>query len=137
MFTISDLPLPRTQQLQLKLHIHLVELPFNSTNHGLTPNTKIKEALPLPQVVNLFHSSIALEAPFRSLVNEITIKDGQPPLCIIFDVFIGWATNVAKSCGTVSVFVATSPTPFNWGRQVLPTRSISHAIPLGKNSSQN
>ncbi|CAI9758254.1 unnamed protein product [Fraxinus pennsylvanica] len=63
--------------------------------------------MPLPQVVNLFHSSTPLEAPFRSLMNKITVKDGQPPLCIIFDVFIGWATDVAKSCGTVSVSFTT------------------------------
>ncbi|XP_022873726.1 UDP-glycosyltransferase 92A1-like [Olea europaea var. sylvestris] len=87
--------------------IHLAELPFNSTDHGLPPNTENTEALPLTQIVNLFHSSTALEAPFRSLVNEITVKDGQPPLCIISDFFMGWATDVAKSCGTVNVSFTT------------------------------
>ncbi|KAL2485429.1 UDP-glycosyltransferase 92A1 [Abeliophyllum distichum] len=87
--------------------IHLMELPFNSSDHGLPPNTENTEALPLSQVVNLFQASTALEAPFRSLVSDITVKDGQPPLCIISDVFTGWANDVAKSCGTVNVTFTT------------------------------
>ncbi|KAL0432975.1 UNVERIFIED_CONTAM: Crocetin glucosyltransferase 3 [Sesamum latifolium] len=87
--------------------IHLFELPFNSCDHGLPPNTENTEALPLSQVVNLFHASASLELPFRGLIQDISARDGSPPLCIISDVFMGWATEVAKSCGTVNITFTT------------------------------
>ncbi|KAI3459720.1 hypothetical protein Pfo_016383 [Paulownia fortunei] len=87
--------------------IHLYELQFNSCDHGLPPNTENTEALPLNQIVNLFHSSTSLEVPFRGLIHDISVRDGSPPLCIITDVFMGWANEVAKSCGTLNVTFTT------------------------------
>ncbi|PIN21114.1 UDP-glucuronosyl and UDP-glucosyl transferase [Handroanthus impetiginosus] len=84
-----------------KINVH--ELPFNSCDHGLPPNTENTEALPLNQIINLFHASTSLEIPFRGLIDDIIIRDGSPPLCIISDVFMGWANDVAKSYGTLNV----------------------------------
>ncbi|KAK9288805.1 hypothetical protein L1049_017270 [Liquidambar formosana] len=44
-------------------NIRLAELPFSSSDHGLTPNTENTEILPLHQIVDLFQSSVSLQAP--------------------------------------------------------------------------
>ncbi|XP_038905778.1 UDP-glycosyltransferase 92A1-like [Benincasa hispida] len=77
--------------------IHLAELQYSSTEHGLPPNTENTENLSLDQIATLFHSSAALELPFRQLISDIVQKDGKPPLCIISDVFFGWSVAVARS----------------------------------------
>ncbi|KAL3829254.1 hypothetical protein ACJIZ3_018056 [Penstemon smallii] len=87
--------------------INLHQLPFNSSDHNLPPNTENTESLPLNQIVNLFHATTSLESPFRALISDISIEDGRPPLCIISDVFTGWANDVAKSCNTVNVTFTT------------------------------
>ncbi|XP_075512011.1 UDP-glycosyltransferase 92A1-like [Primulina tabacum] len=94
---------PQTRQS----NIHLFELPFDSSQHGLPPNIENTESLPLNQIIDLCHASISLETPFRSLISDVSIKYGGPPLCIISDVFMGWATEVASSCGTVNVTFTT------------------------------
>ncbi|OIW04155.1 hypothetical protein TanjilG_00715 [Lupinus angustifolius] len=87
--------------------IQLAELPFNSSQHGLPPNIENTEKLPLPDFIKLFHASVSLEAPLRSLVSKITQEEGHPPLCIISDVFHGWVTNVAESFGTGNISFTT------------------------------
>ncbi|KAA8527325.1 hypothetical protein F0562_034578 [Nyssa sinensis] len=87
--------------------INLVALPFNSADHGLPPGRESTESLPLQQIITLFHASATLEAPCRRLISDIADKEGRPPLCIISDVFFGWATNVAKITGTVNVSFST------------------------------
>ncbi|CAA0808841.1 UDP-glycosyltransferase 92A1 [Striga hermonthica] len=91
-------------------HIHISELEFDAPRHGLPPNTENTESLPLHLIVNLFHSSTSLETPFRALVQQISSSDGKPPLCIISDIFTGWANAVAASCCTVNVTFTTCGT---------------------------
>ncbi|GAU21600.1 hypothetical protein TSUD_250830 [Trifolium subterraneum] len=79
--------------------INLAELSFNHSQHGLPPNIENTEKLPLTDVIKLFHASTSLEAPLSSLISKIAEQEGQPPVCIISDVFLGWVTNVAKSLG--------------------------------------
>ncbi|GKV41013.1 hypothetical protein SLEP1_g48594 [Rubroshorea leprosula] len=87
--------------------IRLVELPFRSAEHGLPPDTENTENLPLDQLINIFRASESLEAPVRQLLSEIVEKEGRPPLCVVSDVFFGWAVRVAESMGTVNVTFAT------------------------------
>lgn len=87
--------------------IHLAELPFDGTQYGLPPNIENTEKLPLTHVINLFHSSLSLEASLRSLITQITEQEGQPLLCTISDVFLGWVNNVAKSLGTRNICFTT------------------------------
>ncbi|KAH1062357.1 hypothetical protein GLYMA_02G273400v4 [Glycine max] len=100
--TIANTPL-NIQYLRSSLsspnEIHLAELPFNSTQHGLPPNIENTEKLPLTHIAKLFLSTLSLEAPLRSLISQITEQEGHPPLCIISDVFLGWVNNVAKTLG--------------------------------------
>ncbi|PRQ38017.1 putative UDP-glucuronosyl/UDP-glucosyltransferase [Rosa chinensis] len=88
--------------------IQVAELPFRSEDYGLPPNTENSENIPLDLSGTLLTASQHLEAPTRRLVSDITEKEGKPPLCLISDVFFGWAVNVAKSSGTVNVAITTA-----------------------------
>ncbi|WJX64408.1 hypothetical protein P8452_49190 [Trifolium repens] len=87
--------------------INLAELSFNHSQHGLPPNIENTEKLPLTDVIKLFHASTSLETPLSSLILKIIEQEGQPPVCIISDVFLGWVTNVAKSLGTRNITFTT------------------------------
>ncbi|KAJ7957334.1 Glycosyltransferase [Quillaja saponaria] len=88
-------------------NIHLAELSFCSTQHGLPLNTENTESISLSEMSKFFHASSSLEAPLRQLVSDITKQEGRPPLCIISDVFFGWAVNVAHSLGTKNISFTT------------------------------
>ncbi|KAG5533584.1 hypothetical protein RHGRI_027686 [Rhododendron griersonianum] len=87
--------------------LRLAALPFNSSDHDLPPNTENPESLTPNQVITLFHSATALESPSHLLVADILAEEGRPPICIISDVFHGWATRVAEKIGTVNVSFTT------------------------------
>jgi len=76
-------------------NIRLAELPF---------------CLSLHNIPVLCRASVTLEAPFRGLIRDIMDQEGGgwPPLCIISDMFFGWAVNVARSVGSVSITFTTS-----------------------------
>ncbi|KAJ0699741.1 putative UDP-glucuronosyl/UDP-glucosyltransferase, UDP-glycosyltransferase family [Helianthus annuus] len=79
--------------------IHLKSLPFNSSDHGLPPNSENTDGLSSSQIVTLLHASTALEAPFRRFISDLVSSEGSPRVCVISDVFMGWANGVAKSFG--------------------------------------
>ncbi|KAL3724435.1 hypothetical protein ACJRO7_029581 [Eucalyptus globulus] len=87
--------------------IHLHELPFRSSEHGLPPDTENTENLPINQIVALCHSSVSLAAPVERLISDITTEEGRPPLCVISDVVFGWSTDVARRLGTKSIAFTT------------------------------
>lgn len=89
------------------ISINLAELPFNHSQYGLPPNIENTEKLPLADIIKLFQASTSLETPLSSLISKITQQEGQPPICIISDVFLGWVTNVAKSLGTRNISFTT------------------------------
>ncbi|KAI5558774.1 hypothetical protein BDE02_17G064000 [Populus trichocarpa] len=60
-------------------HIHLLELPFCSTDYGLPPNTENSENLSLDSIGKLCSASLSLRTPFHSLVSDIAAKQGHPP----------------------------------------------------------
>ncbi|GMY32218.1 UDP-glycosyltransferase 92A1-like [Fagus crenata] len=88
-------------------NIYFAELPFCSTDHDLPPNTENTENLSLTKIGTLFHASASLKEPLLNLVRDIKDQEGKPPLCIISDVFFGWANEVAKSVGTVNITFTT------------------------------
>ncbi|XP_016452897.1 UDP-glycosyltransferase 92A1-like isoform X2 [Nicotiana tabacum] len=88
-------------------NISLVSLPYNSFDLGLPPNTENTEALPLKDMVTIFNSTLSLKDPLKKLILEIIKKDGKSPLCIISDTFMGFASEVAKSCGIFNVSFTT------------------------------
>ncbi|PWA75223.1 UDP-glucuronosyl/UDP-glucosyltransferase [Artemisia annua] len=80
------------------LQLHLKSLPFNSSDHGLPPNSENTDGLTLAQMIKLFTASLALEPAFRGFLSNIIAGGGSPPV-IISDVFMGWANEVAKDMG--------------------------------------
>ncbi|KAK4731845.1 hypothetical protein R3W88_024833 [Solanum pinnatisectum] len=89
-------------------NISVVSLPYNSSEHGLPPNTENTESLPLKHMVTILNSTVSLKEPLKKLILEIIEKDGKPPLCIVSDTFMGFASEVARSCGTFNVSFTTS-----------------------------
>ncbi|VVA24075.1 PREDICTED: UDP-glycosyltransferase [Prunus dulcis] len=97
-----------TQSHSNNFDINLAELPFCSSDFGLPQDTESTENLSLKQIGDLCAATVNLEVPARRLILDIIEKEGRPPLCIISDMFFGWATNLAKSSGTVNVTFTTS-----------------------------
>ncbi|XP_044498093.1 UDP-glycosyltransferase 92A1-like [Mangifera indica] len=85
----------------------LAELPYSSSDHGLPPNIESTENLPFDLIGTFFSSSKSLSTPVHRLLIDIKEKDGKPPLCLITDVFFGWAVDVARRAGTINVTFTT------------------------------
>ncbi|KAM6566885.1 hypothetical protein CsatA_026013 [Cannabis sativa] len=81
--------------------ILFAELPFSHHDRQSTEN------LAISKIPDLCHESLSLQSPFRQLIRDIIAKDGLPPLCIISDVFFGWAMDVANSLGTLNFTFTT------------------------------
>ncbi|XP_065867969.1 UDP-glycosyltransferase 92A1-like [Euphorbia lathyris] len=110
--TIANTPLNikylRSTFNSIKPQIQFFELPFTAAaDYGLPPNTENSENLPLDLIGQFFASSTALKTPVHDLLSSIVAKEGKPPLCVISDVFFGWANEVAKSVGSVNLSFST------------------------------
>ena len=81
--------------------IRLLEIPYNSTDHGLPPNSESTETLPLSLMLQFIESSTSLKPAFTKLIsNLVKEQHGHPPLCIISDMFFGWSAVVAHQFGS-------------------------------------
>ncbi|PWA67837.1 UDP-glucuronosyl/UDP-glucosyltransferase [Artemisia annua] len=87
--------------------LHLKPLHFNSSDHGLPPNSENTDSLPLTKNINLFAASYALEPPFRQFVSDVIAGDRCPPV-IISDLFMASANEVAKDMGIRNYSFITS-----------------------------
>ncbi|GKV22217.1 hypothetical protein SLEP1_g32101 [Rubroshorea leprosula] len=80
--------------------IRLLQLPFNSSDHGLPPDSENCDVLPYNLVIRLLEASISLRPAFKDLVaNLIRQQNGRRPICTIGDIFFGWAAAVAQELG--------------------------------------
>ncbi|XVF47437.1 hypothetical protein PTKIN_Ptkin03bG0108700 [Pterospermum kingtungense] len=80
--------------------IQLLEIPFNSSDHGLPPNTENCDVVPYHFVVKLLEASASLKTVFKQLIEDmIQEQEGHRPLCIIGDIFFGWMAGVAQELG--------------------------------------
>ncbi|KAK3022598.1 hypothetical protein RJ639_045749 [Escallonia herrerae] len=80
--------------------IRLLEIPFNSSHLGLPPNAENTETLALDLMLRLIESSPSLKPAFEELIcTLVNEQNGQPPLCIISDMFFGWSAEVAHKFG--------------------------------------
>lgn len=85
--------------------IQLLEIPFNSSDHGLPPDTENCDVVPYHFVVKLLEASASLKTVFKHLIEDMIQEqdDGHrrrhPPLCIIGDIFFGWMAGVAQDLG--------------------------------------
>ncbi|KAF3949254.1 hypothetical protein CMV_024857 [Castanea mollissima] len=76
--------------------INLVEIPFSSSDYGLPPKAENTDTLPYHQVIQLVEAGISLKPSFKKLIENLTEQQGNPPLCIIADIFFGWTASIAK-----------------------------------------
>ncbi|KAJ6826856.1 uncharacterized protein M6B38_369460 [Iris pallida] len=81
-------------------NVHLKSLPYRGTDFGLPPGAENTDSLPLPSIIRIFDSSESLQPHLVRFLSELTRENnGQPPLLIIADVFLGWTVDVARSLG--------------------------------------
>ncbi|KAK4736513.1 hypothetical protein R3W88_000210 [Solanum pinnatisectum] len=90
--------------------IHFLEIPFNSTEHGLPPDAEITDSLPYNLALKLLQVSPSLESNFRFiLTNLVNLKIGffkKPPICVVSDFFFGWSAKVTHEFDILhSIFV--------------------------------
>ncbi|XP_057483079.1 UDP-glycosyltransferase 92A1-like [Actinidia eriantha] len=78
--------------------IHLLEIPFDPSAHGLPPNIETTESFPPLIMIRFIVTSPALQPAFRELISRL-VHLRQPPLCIISDMFFGWSAKVAHEFG--------------------------------------
>ncbi|XP_068666126.1 UDP-glycosyltransferase 92A1-like [Aristolochia californica] len=99
--TLLSTPL-NIQKFRSTLHsdtaIRLESLPFNSSDHGLPPNTENTDGLQLPYWIRLFHASRTLQPAFDHFLSDFCRSHGRP-LCIIADIYMGWTVQTARSLG--------------------------------------
>ncbi|KAL2893542.1 Crocetin glucosyltransferase 3 [Bienertia sinuspersici] len=81
--------------------ITIVDLPFNPLELGLPPNTENTERIPLTSIITLFNATKSLEPHLRAYLTRHHHQ--TPPICIVFDIFLGWADNVARSFGSTGI----------------------------------
>ena len=88
--------------------IHLHEIPFSSSDHGLPPDTENTNILPYHLFIHLIEASTSLKPSFKKLIENF-IEQGNPPLCIIADIFFGWTASIAKELNVFhAIFTVSS-----------------------------
>ncbi|XP_044482062.1 UDP-glycosyltransferase 92A1-like [Mangifera indica] len=99
-----------TSSLPPNSSIHLLELPFNSSDHGLPPGAENMDSLPYHLFISLFQASLSLKPHFRKLIsNLIHEQSGEKPVCIISDMFLGWCKEIAQEFGIFhAIFISCS-----------------------------
>ncbi|KFK25527.1 hypothetical protein AALP_AA8G126700 [Arabis alpina] len=112
--------------------IRLIELPFNSSDHGLPHDAENFDALSYSLVISLLEASRSLREPFRDLLKKILKEgdDGESSVMVIADFFLGWIGKVCQEVGVSSVIFSASG-PFGLGcyRSVwlnLPQKETEH-----------
>lgn len=115
--------------------IHLIQLPFSSSEHGLPPNSENTDSLPLHLFTTFFQATETLRSSFEHLISSMFRQRGHNRLCIVADMFLGWTVESAKKLGVFhSVFVTSgayaSAIIFSiWLHQPLPPESYDE-VPL-------
>ncbi|XP_022879072.1 UDP-glycosyltransferase 92A1-like isoform X1 [Olea europaea var. sylvestris] len=88
--------------------IKLVEIPFNSTEHGLPLGAENSDSLPHNLLFSLLQATMSFKIPFKKLLFDIIQEQGSvKPVCVIADFFFGWTVDIAHEFGIFhSIFSA-------------------------------
>ncbi|CAD5331521.1 unnamed protein product [Arabidopsis thaliana] len=105
--TPSNIPKIRSN-LPPESSISLIELPFNSSDHGLPHDGENFDSLPYSLVISLLEASRSLREPFRDFMTKILKEEGQSSVIVIGDFFLGWIGKVCKEVGVYSVIFSAS-----------------------------
>ncbi|KAK4441496.1 UDP-glycosyltransferase 92A1 [Sesamum alatum] len=90
-------------------NIKFVEIPFNSSDHGLPPDTQNSDSLPYYLIPSLLKACPSLKVPFRNLLSNLIQEDGgEKPVCVVSDMFFGWSADVAHEFGISHAIFSTS-----------------------------
>ncbi|XXG67919.1 hypothetical protein AAC387_Pa06g1151 [Persea americana] len=81
--------------------IHLVSIPFNSSDHGLPPNCENTSTVPPHLILRFVQATESLQPAFDNLISAICIK-GSIPLCIISNFVMSWLIQSAERLGIFS-----------------------------------
>ncbi|CAK7339286.1 unnamed protein product [Dovyalis caffra] len=79
--------------------IRLLEIPFDSSKHGLPPNSENTDTLPFSLMVQLLQTSHSFKPAFQKLFFNLVQELGHPPLCLIVDLFFSWTAEIAHEFG--------------------------------------
>ncbi|XP_059668873.1 UDP-glycosyltransferase 92A1-like [Cornus florida] len=80
--------------------IRLLEIPFNSSDHGLPPNAENTDVLPYNLMHTFVEATLSLKPSLRKLLHDlIHEQDGVPPLCIMVDLIFAWSADIAHEFG--------------------------------------
>ncbi|KAK0604084.1 hypothetical protein LWI29_011814 [Acer saccharum] len=88
---------------------NLVEIPFDSSDHNLPPDTENTDSIPYNLVPILIEATLSFKPHFRKLVSGlVSEQNGQKkPLCIITGIFFGWCAEIAHEFGVFhALFIA-------------------------------
>nr|POE62682.1 udp-glycosyltransferase 92a1 [Quercus suber] len=78
------------------------------SDHGLPPDTENTNILPYHLFIHLIEASTSLKPSFKKLIENF-IEQGNPPLCIIADIFFGWTASIAKELNVFhAIFTVSS-----------------------------
>ncbi|XP_009784052.1 UDP-glycosyltransferase 92A1-like [Nicotiana tabacum] len=98
--------------LPTKSSIHFLEIPFDSTKHGLPLDAEINDSLPYNLVFKLLEISPTLEPNFKKILSDLVdekIGFFKKPICVIADFFFGWSAKVTHEFGIFhAIFCGTS-----------------------------
>ncbi|OIT32717.1 PREDICTED: UDP-glycosyltransferase 92A1-like [Nicotiana attenuata] len=85
--------------------IRLLEIPYDSTSHGLPPDTESTENLPLPLFIRFLESTPSLKPAFTKIMSNLFLEENcsRPPLCVISDMFFSWTAKIAHTFGLFHV----------------------------------
>ncbi|KAH7560498.1 hypothetical protein JRO89_XS10G0031400 [Xanthoceras sorbifolium] len=80
---------------------NLLEIPFNSSDHNLPPDTENTDSVPYNMAPNLIEATLSFKPHFRKLVSDLVSEENgqRKPLCIITDMFFGWCAEIAQEFG--------------------------------------
>ncbi|KAF3668585.1 putative serine/arginine-rich splicing factor 33-like isoform 1 [Capsicum annuum] len=84
--------------------IHFLEIPFDSTQHGLPQDAETNDSLPYNLALKLLEVSPSLEPNFKKILTQLVeLKIGffkkSQPICVISDLFFGWSAKVTHELG--------------------------------------
>ncbi|KVI09446.1 UDP-glycosyltransferase 92A1-like [Cynara cardunculus var. scolymus] len=87
--------------------IRLLEIPFNSSDHGLPPHSENTDSLPPNRIYDLLVASTSLKPAFTNILKGF-LDAGAPPLCVVADFFFGWSAAVSHEFGIFHVIFSGS-----------------------------
>ncbi|CAL4937616.1 unnamed protein product [Urochloa decumbens] len=79
--------------------ISFAELPFPQLDHGLPPDAESTDVIPLHDFPAFYFATELLRPSFEALLRELAARQGRENVCVLADIFLGWAAESARAVG--------------------------------------